>query len=514
MNAILKNSHVLVVDDEVINQTIMEISLQEKDCKVTCFSSGNACLAALEEQSLRRYDCLITDYSMPGMSGTELLEQIKQRDPTLEVIIVTGENERKIIQESLRRGAFDFLDKPLNLDKLYQAVGSAIRATAQRRQKEATEASLLAARSTGLFNAIENPTWRASVSLIYAPKHQLGGDFLEVFETPSGQKCAVIGDISGHDIQSALLSSHFLGSLYGRRTGGEFFESKAFLSDYNELLVHRREGQKSAGNLSVGSSLAICTMELDPDEGTVQIINAGNPPVYFIHKDGTVERVESPHHPLGWFEGMDLVATTHSTRNIHSILSFTDGLVDLASKHQMDVLCLVHYLQTINHSEQQEFLCTAMDDILLAGIQFDPAPLTAIPLVYERYRGTEGNKIDRYQQTWKNSIMRHLPDISKTKCDRFLLACREAVINGIKHGCSGSHHQFAEFQITYHTEKQRIEGWVIDSGAGHAFDYQERDDRLVDMKPGNLGLLLISKLVDKIHVKNGGTQLHFEMNLA
>jgi FixJ family two-component response regulator/anti-sigma regulatory factor (Ser/Thr protein kinase) len=510
----LKNSHVLVVDDEVINQTIMEISLQEKDCKVTCFSSGNACLASLAEHSLRSYDCMITDYSMPGMSGTELLEQIKQRDPTLEVIIVTGENERKIIQESLRRGAFDFLDKPLNLDKLYQAVGAAIRATGQRRQKEATEASLLAARSTGLFNAIENPTWKASVSLIYAPKHQLGGDFVEVFETASGQKCAVIGDISGHDIQSALLSSHFLGSLNGRRTAGGTFEGRKFLSDYNALLVHRRESQRSSGNLSVGSSLAICTMELDSDENSVQIINAGNPPVYFIRKDGTVQRVESPHHPLGWFDEMDLSATSHSTQNIHSMLSFTDGLVDLASKHQMDVLSLVHYLQTINHADQQEFLCTAMDDILVAGIQFDPEPLATIPLVYARYRGSEGSKIDQHQQHWQNSIVRHLPETPKIKCDRFLLACREAVINGIKHGCGGSHDQFAEFQITYHTQKQVIEGWVIDSGDGHTFDFQERDDRLVDMKPGNLGLLLISKLVDKIHVEHGGTKLRFEMNLA
>jgi FixJ family two-component response regulator/anti-sigma regulatory factor (Ser/Thr protein kinase) len=514
MTSALQHAQVIIVDDESINLTIMEISLHERGCKSTCFPSATSCISFLERANLRQYHCLITDYSMPEMNGIDLLAKVKKLDPTLEVIVVTGENERKIIQESLRRGAFDFLDKPLSLEKFYQAVERAIRGTANQRQKQATEASLLAARSTGLFNTIDHSGWLARIHLAYAPKHQLGGDFIEVFETGAQRKTALFGDISGHDIQSALLSSHFLGSLYGRRSApGSGFSASQLLLDYNQLLLRQREQRKgSARHLCIGSSLSVCCIELTPDEKALSILNAGIPAVLLIGKNGNVSPVRSPYQPLGWFEMESIEATCHSTEGLHCLHGFTDGLLDLASQLNVDVLSLIHHLQSLSPAEQQELLLSATDDILLSTLTFCDSQPGHIPLIHAHYHGSDQKRIDQFQRKWAQSLEMALPQLDLQRRERLLLACREAVINALKHGCKGNPELEASLLITYAPDTHSITITTRDPGSGHSFDLNERGRRLSDLNPGNLGLLLISKLVDELSIEDNGATLRMCMH--
>ena len=513
MNSSLSNAHVIVVDDESINLTIMEISLKERDYKVSSFQSAEECLKAIEGYNLKNYDCLITDYSMSGMTGIDLLVKIKSIDPTLEVIVVTGENERKIIQESLRRGAYDFLDKPLNLEKFYDAVEGAIVATSVRRKRDATEASLLAARSTGLFNSIRTENWKTRFELLYAPKHELGGDFIEVFESQSHQKCTVFGDISGHDIQSALLSSHFLGTLEGRRSVESQLDLQTLLKNYNDLLIQRRETVRQRTDLQIGSSLSVCSIELSQEEDSMTITNCGVPPLYLIHNDSSVTRIDPQVHPLGWFDELDMTGQTISIANIRQLHGFTDGLVEHAMKHHLDVLSLLYHLDSLNKSDQQAFLFTAGDDILLATMEFDAPKKRVAPVIYDEYQGNEFTKIDRFQLVWAHSLKLVIPDGNTTLLDRFVLACREAVLNALKHGCMGDPSKKASFLVKYEAATQTLEGIVKDPGEGHDFDYAQRVQKLEELTPGNLGLVLISKLVDEIILEDGGSVLRMKMKI-
>lgn len=513
MSPTLSNAHIIVVDDESINLTIMEISLQERDYKVTCFQSAEKCLKAIEGYSLKNYDCLITDYSMAGMSGIQLLERIKALDPTLEVIVVTGENERKIIQESLRRGAYDFLDKPLNLEKFYNSVERAITATSARRKREATEASLLAARSTGMFNKIETDNWKTKLDLVYAPKHELGGDFIDVFETENNQKFAIFGDVSGHDIQAALLSSHYLGTLEGRRSIEQSLNMHALFKHYNQCLIGRREALEKSENLRMGSSLSLCSMELTYNEDCIKITNCGVPPVYIIHYDNSVSRIKPQSHPLGWFDELELHEESITTANIQRIYGFTDGLIEFGMKHHWDILSLLYYLKQLNKSDQQAFLVNAEDDILLAHMEFGKQTMPDYPIVFDEYRGNDASKIDRYQNIWKQSLKLVTPEADPKKINRFVLACREAVLNALNHGCNKDHTKVTSFLIRYNPTSQVLLAIVQDPGNGHDFDFNERQKQLKDLTPGHLGLVLISKLVDEMKLENGGSTLRMKMNI-
>jgi len=513
MSPKLSNANIIIVDDESINLTIMEISLQEQGCRITTFKSAEACLRSIEGYNLKNYDCLITDYSMPGMSGIDLLEKIKKLDPTLEVILVTGENERLIIQESLRHGAFDFLDKPLNLEKFYNSVERAVVATSQRRKRDATEASLLAARSTGLFNNIETADWATSIELIYTPKHELGGDFIEVFETLTHQRCAIFGDISGHDIQSALLSSHFLGNLEGRRSVEPNLNLQRLLEDYNNLLIKRGENLGNSQHLRVGSSLSVCTIEMIEDERRMNVTNCGLPAIYLVTSDANIVRMKPQHHPLGWFEGFEASRETFEISNYTRLHGFTDGLIEFAMKHHWDVLSLIYHLRSLNKSDTQNFLFNANDDILLSTLEFTKKSPKKFPVIYDEYAGNSSPKVDRFQTIWKKSLQLVIPEPDQIKLERFVLACREGVLNAMKHGCRGDPSRKATFTVKLNPGSRELEAIITDPGEGHEFDYSERDQQLEDLLPGHLGLVLISKLVDEMRLENNGACVHMKMKV-
>jgi len=107
----VKKPSVLIVDDEpsirsVILELLLDAGHQAADAE-----SAEAALALLAQQ---RYDIVFTDIRMPGMDGIALLRQIKEKDPAIEVIVLTSHSSFSSAVEALRLGAYDYLIKPLN----------------------------------------------------------------------------------------------------------------------------------------------------------------------------------------------------------------------------------------------------------------------------------------------------------------------------------------------------------------------------------------------------------------
>ena len=76
---------------------------------------------------------MVTDYLMPDGTGLDLLGWLKQRDDSLAAIFVTGVGERNLVKQSLRTGACDFLDKPVQIHLLLDAVAKAVDLTHRQR---------------------------------------------------------------------------------------------------------------------------------------------------------------------------------------------------------------------------------------------------------------------------------------------------------------------------------------------------------------------------------------------
>ena len=107
---------ILLVDDEPnIRQALEEYLTVIDQHKVTTASTGQE---ALEIFSSDRFDCAFLDLKMPGMDGTELLTRLRQKDPYLPVVIMTGYPSLDAAIDTMRQGASDFLVKPFNLNQV------------------------------------------------------------------------------------------------------------------------------------------------------------------------------------------------------------------------------------------------------------------------------------------------------------------------------------------------------------------------------------------------------------
>ena len=106
---------ILVVDDERNIREGLRRSLEFDGHAVVTAADGREALSALATEEI---DLVIADLRMPRLSGDQLLKQVAERHPTVRVIILTGHATVEVAVQAMRDGAYDFLEKPVNLERL------------------------------------------------------------------------------------------------------------------------------------------------------------------------------------------------------------------------------------------------------------------------------------------------------------------------------------------------------------------------------------------------------------
>lgn len=107
--------NVLIAEDEEITLKHLVGTLQREGYGVTGTTNG---LDALQRIEADTFDLLIADIKMPGMTGIELLEKVKERSPETDVIIITGFGSIGSAIEAMKKGAMEYVTKPFDLDEL------------------------------------------------------------------------------------------------------------------------------------------------------------------------------------------------------------------------------------------------------------------------------------------------------------------------------------------------------------------------------------------------------------
>ena len=115
--------NVLIVDDEKNIREGLGKALELEDYNVFLAADGKEALAIINTEEV---DLIITDLKMPEMSGEELLKKVASAYPTVPVIILTGHGTIESAVNAMRDGAYDFITKPLNLDRLSLLVKRAL----------------------------------------------------------------------------------------------------------------------------------------------------------------------------------------------------------------------------------------------------------------------------------------------------------------------------------------------------------------------------------------------------
>jgi DNA-binding NtrC family response regulator len=115
-----KSLRILFADDEKPLQEFMRSELPRLGHEVTVCPDGKAALKALEKA---KFDAAILDLRMPGMTGIEVLEQLKQASPDTEAVVMTGHATMETAIEAVRLGAFDYITKPCKLAEIETILG-------------------------------------------------------------------------------------------------------------------------------------------------------------------------------------------------------------------------------------------------------------------------------------------------------------------------------------------------------------------------------------------------------
>jgi len=133
----MAKGRVLAVDDQRYFRELISGLLGQEGYEVVTVGSGEEAVRAMERE---RFDVVVTDLVMPGMSGTDLVRRIKATDPEQDVVVVTGVVDVRSAVEAMKLGASEYLLKPFDRDALATALGSIL----QRRRLHVERDRLLA----------------------------------------------------------------------------------------------------------------------------------------------------------------------------------------------------------------------------------------------------------------------------------------------------------------------------------------------------------------------------------
>ena len=128
-----------VVDDDEAMRDSMAFLLRAENFQVQTYADAADFLAALPQIKV---GCVVTDVRMPGMSGIELLQRLRELKVSLPVIVVSGHGDVPLAVEAMKTGALDFIEKPFDDDVFLRAVRLALSAQAVDSQRQAQKATI------------------------------------------------------------------------------------------------------------------------------------------------------------------------------------------------------------------------------------------------------------------------------------------------------------------------------------------------------------------------------------
>jgi len=114
---------ILIIDDEPGVRSVLKDILEDENYHVFTADNGYAGLALLEKEAI---DLVILDVWMPNMGGIDVLKKIKETYPFTEVIMISGHANIDLAVKAVKLGAFDFLEKPLSLDRVLTLTRNAL----------------------------------------------------------------------------------------------------------------------------------------------------------------------------------------------------------------------------------------------------------------------------------------------------------------------------------------------------------------------------------------------------
>ena len=316
---------ILVVDDMPINVSILAKALAKEGYAVLTANDGphGRHLATTYQP-----DLIILDVVMPGEDGFEVMRRLKDNDRTasIPVIFLTGKDDGESKVEGFALGAVDYITKPfyppevkarvhLHL-KLHRATNALLESQTAKLQQ------LHEAQSALLLTPDQLP--EARFGIYYASLYEAGGDFYDVLPISRDIFGYFVADVSGHDIQTGFLTFALKALL--QQNCAPIYTPTETLRMMNRVLLEILPAEKF---------LTACYAQLNRTTHTMTIINAGQPPVVYLPRNGDPQLIELDGDVLGAFPQVCHDQLDVPVEEGDRFFLYSDGLIKRPGKRQI-----------------------------------------------------------------------------------------------------------------------------------------------------------------------------------
>ncbi|MEM9444230.1 MAG: fused response regulator/phosphatase [Verrucomicrobiota bacterium] len=513
-----KPRRILLVDNEACSLEYLKACLKKVDCAYDTACNNREAKDIISRASASSFHCIITNCDIAEENTIELIEWIKNVDETLSTVIIADPREKEFGTDTLRKGASDYLEKPVPPKLIAEVVNRLCNLTKQQRSFRVSHfaVSELANLQSNFCQSKKIPGTKG-LDLFYLPKHELGGDFLDI--VPISPTCYAItcADVSGHDLKAAYISSYFQGMARGMLQKGAALHE--VIESINHILLKEWNSLETSQKGCVNFSLAAAFTLIDTETGSAEIYNCGFPAPILVDKDGVTYFWEDGSQPLGWFEEGIFSHSSYLLKDINYIIMHTDGHSDLADSLDIHPMSLAYWLLNLEtKQEHYEITSLATDDILLANVNLNKNEEGFFPIFQQKLTQLDIPRIDTVQSEWERSLIFALPQEEiEPRMNDILLCCREITLNALKHGCTDAEGSFCDVTFSYQKASNILSAWIDDHGPGFEFNKQEvlaeMGTMLIQKSHISLGLITVSGLSDDIqNIRNGScTRMNFKL---
>jgi two-component system response regulator HydG len=122
----IRSARILVVEDNDALRRGIALALRDTWNPVDEVACGDRAIDRLRDPATQPYDVVVTDLRLPGADGVAVLRAARERDPRTSVLLMTAYGSIETAVEAMKSGAFDFVEKPLDLEQLELRVARAV----------------------------------------------------------------------------------------------------------------------------------------------------------------------------------------------------------------------------------------------------------------------------------------------------------------------------------------------------------------------------------------------------
>lgn len=311
---------VLVVDDDPDINLLLQVRLRRAGLDVRSAPDGET---AIDEIMKDAPDLVLLDISMPGISGLDVLERIRDEQLDTAVIMTTAFGSETVAIDALRRGADDYLRKPFEPMELRAVVDRTMSRLQLRRQndylRKQLDAELLRASEIQrrLLPGADPVMDGYDIATCCQPARLVGGDFYDWRLGDDGKLAFALGDVMGKGMPAALLMATARTSL---RPAMRMHDPATAIGLVSHALEEDLDRAQSFVTAFVGC--------LDTHDHSVQYADAGHGLAVIIRAGGGIETLAGGDVPLGLFPDIRYHGHEANLGPGDALLVYSDGLQD------------------------------------------------------------------------------------------------------------------------------------------------------------------------------------------